>query len=66
MVAIILAASETTKAAALKAGFREEPVLIRYNPVLSTAKNKATIERELFEMRPYQFLVSDFWGVGNE
>jgi hypothetical protein len=66
MVAIILAASSETKKLALAAGFREETVLIRHNPVLSTDENKRLIERELFAMRPYQFLVSDFWGMSNE
>lgn len=64
MVAIILAASKETKELALKAGFREKTVLIRSDPVLSSSENKEKIERELFEMRPYQFLVSDFLGAG--
>lgn len=64
MVAIILSASAETKAAALKAGFRETTVLLRHNSVMSTKENKAKIEHELFKMNPYQFLVSDFWGRG--
>jgi hypothetical protein len=66
MVAIILAASPEAKARAMKAGFREETVLIRNDPVQSTEENKKLIERELFALRPYQFLVSDFWGMCNE
>jgi len=65
MVAIILAASKETKELALKAGFSEATVLIRRDSVLSLPEIKEKIERELFEMRPYQFLVSDFWGAGN-
>jgi len=65
MVSIILAASKETKELALKAGFREATVLIRHEDVLSLSAIKEKIERELIEMRPYQFLVSDFWGAGN-
>ena len=65
MVAIILAASDKTKEEALKAGFCEETVLIRHNSGLSTEENRQKIESELFKMRPYQFLVSDYWGMTN-
>lgn len=63
MVTIILESSEATKAAALKAGFREVTVLIKHDPISSTAENKSRLERECFEMRPYRFLVSDTWGA---
>lgn len=66
MVSIILSASDEAKARALKAGFREETVLIRFSGGLSTAANKQAIERELRRMLPNQFLVSDYWGVGRE
>ncbi len=65
MVSIILACNDETKAKALAAGFHEETVLIRHNGVLSNEENKRTLETELFNMRPYQFLVADFWGAGN-
>jgi hypothetical protein len=66
MVAIILAASDKTKKLALAAGFLEETVLIRHDPVESTDEKKRMIERKLFAMRPYQFLVSGYWGACNE
>ena len=64
MVSIILAASPETKAEAIAAGFREATVLLRHNPVTSTEENKRKLESELFILRPAQFLVSDYWGVG--
>lgn len=63
MVSIILAASPDVEAAAKKAGFREEKILIRHNGCTSTETNKKRLEKELFEMKPYQFLVADFWGA---
>lgn len=65
MIAIILAASDDVKAAAVRAGFREQTVLVRCDAVMSTPDNKAKIETELFAMGPFQFLVSDFWGAGH-
>ena len=64
MVSVILACSEEVKAKALSAGFREQTVLVKHNACLSTEENKANLEHQLFEMQPYQFLVSDFWGMG--
>jgi hypothetical protein len=66
MVSIILVCNEKVKAEALANGFREETVLVRHNGCMSTEDNKQKLERELFKMRPYQFLVSDFWGAGEE
>ena len=64
MTSIILAASPLCKRNAIAAGFREEKVLIRHEIGCSTKANKERIESELFRLRPYQFLVSDFWGMG--
>lgn len=66
MVSIILACSNEVKEKALASGFKEETVLIKHNSVSSTEENKSALEHDLFSMRPYQFLVSDFWGMGAE
>lgn len=63
MVSIILAASNETKAEAIKAGFRETIVLIRHNGVTSTEENQKKLEEEMRKMRPYQFLAADYWGL---
>lgn len=64
MVCIILCACDEVKAKAKAAGFSQQTILIRNNPVQSTDANKQRYERELMQLGPYQFLVSDFWGAG--
>lgn len=66
MTSIILAASKEVEAKALQNGFRKQEVLIKETACQSTAENKRKLESELFALRPYQFLVSDYWGMGNE
>lgn len=62
MISIILSADSDTKKEALSLGFEERTVLVRREPGLSTDNNKRKIERQLFQLGPSQFLVSDFWG----
>lgn len=64
MISIILAASPEVEEKALAEGFRKETVLIRQEGGLSTPENKQQIESKLFKLRPFQFLVSDYWGMG--
>ena len=63
MVSILLAWNEEAKAKALAAGFREVAVLLRHNGCQSTEENKRQLEMECRELRPFQFLVADFWGA---
>lgn len=63
MIQIILLASEQTRAAALASGFREQTVLIKGEAVPSTPENKARLERECFDLHPFQFAVTDYWGA---
>lgn len=64
MISIILSASEETKKLARAAGFTEQTVLVRNNSCMSDDENKGRLERELFAMGPYQFVVSDYFGMG--
>jgi len=63
MICIILAASDDVKTKAKMAGFEEVTVLIRHNAVMSTEEEKRKLETEMFKLGPFQFLVSDYWGV---
>lgn len=64
MVSIILAWSDEQKKKAVGMGFREQTVLLRFDPVMSTSKEKARLTRGIVRgIRPYQFLVADFWGM---
>ena len=65
MVSIILAIDAMRREVALKAGFKEETILIRHESGMSTKSNKEKIESDIMgKIKPYQFLVSDFWGLG--
>lgn len=64
MVSIILACSEEVKLEAIARGFREQTVLVRQESGLSTPKEQARIEVEVGNLRPFQYLVSDYWGMG--
>lgn len=67
MIQIILLASDEAKARAKAAGFTEQTVLIRHNGCQSTEENKRKLEREIaHQIRPYQYLVSDYWGASAE
>jgi hypothetical protein len=66
MVAIILACDEATKSEAFKAGFKEQTVLVKHEPCASTPENKSRVTIETKKLRPFQFLVSDFWGITND
>ena len=63
MVCIILCASRDAEERAVQAGFTEQTVLIRYDPVQSTDANKKALEREVANLRPFQYLVADYWGM---
>lgn len=66
MISVILSASPEAKAMAKEAGFVEQTVLVRQESCQSTEENKQQIERSIFQFKPYQFLVSDYWGVSVE
>ena len=66
MLSIILLASDEVTAKAKAAGFTETTVLIKRSGGQSTEEHKARLERELIALHPYQFLVSDYWGLNNE
>jgi hypothetical protein len=68
MISIILAASEECKRDALRAGFVEQSVLVRTEAVMGNPAEQARIEAEIrqWPAPPYQYLVSDFWGVGTD
>lgn len=63
MVSIILSASEEVKKAAKEKGFVERTVLVKHDAIESTKENKSRLESQLFELKPFQFLVSDYWGM---
>lgn len=65
MIAIILKASDEAKQRAREAGFREETVLIRNESCVSGDDNRRAVEAAVMRLRPYQFLVSDYWGMCN-
>lgn len=64
MVSVILSCTDVVKAKAIEAGFREQLVLVKHDAVQSLPENKAKLEKALFDLKPSQFLVSDFWGMG--
>lgn len=67
MVSIILCQDEDSKQVALTRGFTEQIVLIRYEPGVFGDDEQAKIEAEIVEkIRPFQFLVSDYWGASVE
>jgi hypothetical protein len=66
-VSIILEASDEAKEKAKAAGFRERVVLVRFEQICVGANKKLADEltgRVLQELKPYQYLLSDFWGAG--
>ncbi len=67
MISIILCGTDKAKGKAKKIGFTEQTVLIRHESIFSSdIKKKEEIEAMIMhDIRPYQFLVSDFWGMGN-
>ena len=68
MITIVMACSPESQTSLLKKGFTMCHVLVKQSSVQSTEENKRKLEREMFGMpdgeRPYQFLVSDYWGMG--
>ena len=63
MVTIILAASAETKRKALRSGYVEQTILIKSDSVESTEANKVKLEGDCRKLKPYQFLVADYWGM---
>lgn len=60
--AVIFAASDECKESALADGFKEQTVLIKH---VSFEKDKKwEAERDVHKHRPYQFAVTDYWGMG--
>lgn len=65
MVSIILTANKECKERALKSGFKKIEVLLRYESCLSGKENENRIAGEIIrELKPFQVLVSDYWGMG--
>lgn len=65
MISIILEASEEAKVKATKDGFRTREVLVRFEPVVSNEDNRRKLEIQVRDrIKPYQFLVADYWGMG--
>jgi len=62
MISILIEYSEDIKEFAIKAGFAEKKVLVRFDGFQSTEENKEKLEAECRGLNPYQFLVGDFWG----
>lgn len=59
--AVIFAASDECKESALADGFKEHIVLIKH--VLFDKDKKWEAERDVRKHKPYQFAVTDFWGM---
>lgn len=59
--AVIFAANDECKERALADGFREETVLIKHVTVEKGKKWEA--ERDVRKLGPYQFAVTDYWGM---
>ena len=63
MISIILTASPEVMKRAQEGGFKLETVLIRHETGPSDQATKAKTEREIFKLQPFQFLVSNYWGM---
>lgn len=65
-VSIILAIPEEQKARALENGFREQTVLVRWEAIASNDhRGRERIESQVLrDIRPYQYLLADYWGAG--
>ena len=63
MISIILTASPEVIQDAKADGFVERKVLVKHHGCKSTEENKSELEKQLRKLGPYQFLVSDFWGM---
>jgi len=66
MISVILCGNDEATARAKKRGFVEQAVLVRHESILSNdLKRKEEVEAMIRrEIRPYQFLVADYWGMG--
>ena len=65
MISILLAYNEKTKHRAIEAGFVEQTVLVRHESIMSNdTKKKSETESKIGrDLRPYQYVVVDFWGM---
>jgi hypothetical protein len=59
-VAIILAASEEAKARAARLGYREATVMLKDVATADEARTNLELSNEV---RPYQFIVTTYWGA---
>lgn len=62
MISIVLAAPNAVKAKLKKAGFREETLLVRDEPLVPDGDNQKQILDELKKLGAEQYLVSDYVG----
>jgi hypothetical protein len=62
-LAIILAASVECKERALADGFKEQTVLIKHVGGFPK-EEKWKAEKAVRDLKPFQFAVFDFWGMG--
>lgn len=63
MISVLLSYSEEARAKAVKDGFKEQTVLVKFEPFHADGKGR----REMEIMRaiaPNRFFVGDFWGAG--
>lgn len=63
MIAIVLAASKECEEKLKAEGFVQQTVWLKPYPVQSLPTNKRAIEHAVRSLAPYQFLVSDYWGM---
>lgn len=69
MISIILAWSPEARERAIAAGFRERTVLVRDEVVVPTTdktKQERITAQVLREIKPFQYLLSSWWGAGPE
>jgi len=65
MISVILKYSAESKAVALADGFKEETVLVKWEPILTHESSKSKRESEVLrKIKPYQYFLGDFWGAG--
>lgn len=57
MFAIAFAYSEESKAKLKALGYHEQMVMVKH------ASDKKSGEAELYQCRPFQFAVTDYWGA---
>jgi len=66
MVSIIFTFNEETKSRAKASGYEEKTVLIKHAHGDSSKETESALNLEARRMGAYQFIVGDYWGMGND